>query len=131
VSLEDDIDRRRARVRYPRRSEATFTDENDHNPQVLQDCAGCRGSGTQCHHIIDDGGEQYALDRCTDCGGTGVTGATEPYFPDETSALPASADDKGWITCPRCDWRFALRDRHAWTGRRHLQCGQKIRISES
>jgi DnaJ-class molecular chaperone len=122
MSPQDDLRRRMA----PRRSVATFSDDNDHNPLVLQDCPACSGSGKACHHSIDRSGETYALEVCSSCGGAGVTGDVEPYFRDDRPELPACADDTGWITCPGCDGRFALRDRRAWTGRRHLQCGQRI-----
>jgi hypothetical protein len=127
MSLTDDPRRRTALRRPPRRSAATFSDDNDHNPRVLQDCPACSGSGKSCHRS----GEAYALEVCASCSGTGVTGDVEPYFPDDRPEVPACADDTGWITCPSCDWRFALHDRRAWTGRRHLQCGQRIRIVDA
>ena len=130
MSSKDDLRARLALRRYPRRSAAVFTDENDHNPWVLQDCPACRGSGKHCHHNISRSGETYSLGLCTSCGGSGVTGEVEPYFPDDAPGIPACADDSGWITCPTCDWRFALRDKRAWTGSRHLQCGQKIIVVE-
>lgn len=128
MSRKDKLVRRMSPGRYPRRSAATFTDENDHNPRIQQDCPRCSGSGQFCEHSIIDGHEQYALGVCTACSGTGVTGEVEPYFLDDKPEMPACADDKVWMTCPSCDWRFALRDKNAWTGRRHLRCGQKIRI---
>jgi hypothetical protein len=129
MSMKDDLRRRRAAKQYPRRSAATFTDEDDHNPQVLQDCATCHGSGKDCRHeVTSSGGETYMLDTCAACRGSGVTGQVEPYFSDLQPEASACADDRGWVTCPGCDWRFAIRDRRAWTGRRHLQCGQKISI---
>jgi len=128
MGSSDSLRRRSALRRYPRRSAAIFTDANDHNPTVLQDCSGCDGRGTQCRHSIVDGVEQYALGECTACGGTGITGEVEPCFANDVPERSASVDDQGWITCPSCDWRFALRDKHAWTGRRHLRCGQKIRV---
>ena len=128
---QDSRRRRTALRRYPRRSAATFSDDNDHNPVVLQDCPACSGSGKSCRHIVDGSGETYALEVCSACSGTGVTGDVEPYFPDVRPEVTARADDTGWITCPSCDWRFALRDRRAWTGRRHVQCGQKIRIVDA
>jgi hypothetical protein len=32
----------------------------------------------------------------------------------------------GWIKCPGCQRKFALKDTHVWDGQRHLSCGQKI-----
>lgn len=129
--LKDDLRTRIGMRRYPRRSSAAFTDENDHNPQVLQDCPACSGSGKSCHHNSSSSGETYSLEVCTSCSGKGVTGEVEQYFADDAPEVPACADDSGWITCPKCDWRFALRDKRAWTGRRHLQCGQRIRVVET
>ena len=124
--------RRLAQRRYPRRSDATFTSENDHNPQVLQDCPDCDGHGTCCHHDVTcDGAQTHALHVCTACRGTGISGEVEPYFPDDLPEVSACADELGWVTCPRCDWRFALTHKGAWTGRRHLLCGQKIRIVDA
>lgn len=120
-----------ALLRYPRRSAATFTNENDHNPRVLQDCEQCHGSGNHCREHIVDGSHECALEICRDCHGTGVTGKVEPYFLEDRPEVSACADAKGWMTCPSCDWRFALKDKNAWTGRRHMQCGQKIRIVDA
>ena len=75
MSLADNLRRRIALRRYPRRFAATFTDENDHNPRVLQDCPACSGSGQHCHHNIASNGHEYALGVCAACSGTGVTGA--------------------------------------------------------
>ena len=131
MSIKDDLRRRLALHRYPRRSAATFTSENDHNPRVLQDCPACSGAGTHGHHNSGSCGETCSLELCTSCSGAGVTGDVERYFLHEAPEIPACADEHGWITCPNCDWRFALRDEHAWTGKRHLQCGQKIRVVET
>jgi DnaJ-class molecular chaperone len=78
MGLKENLRSRMALRGYPRRSAATFTDENDHNPRLLQDCPECSGSGTQCHHNITSSGEEYALAICTACKGAGVTGEVEP-----------------------------------------------------
>jgi hypothetical protein len=68
----------------------------------------------------------YGLTACPACDGSGVTGEVEPYFAVDRPEAPARADAEGWLTWPGCGWRFTLRDPRAWTGRRHLRCGQKI-----
>jgi hypothetical protein len=125
-----DIRRRLALSRYPRRAKAIFTDENDHNPLVLQDCRACRGSGKQCHHGSQDDIQVYSLERCNECGGLGVTGQVEPFFSNNELEMSAYPDSEGWLTCPACQWRFTIHDRRAWTGRRHMRCGQKIKVIE-
>ena len=126
MSLADDIRRRLTVARYPRRSAATFTDENAHNPLVLQDCAVCHGNGKHCELDSVDG--SYALDVCSACNGSGVTGEIERYFPDDQPEVTARTDEHGWVTCPTCGWRFAVGDSAAWSGQRHLRCGQRITI---
>ena len=32
----------------------------------------------------------------------------------------------GWVKCPGCNRRFALKDPNVWDGKKHLSCGQKI-----
>ena len=32
----------------------------------------------------------------------------------------------GWVKCPGCNRRFALKDPNKWDGKKHLSCGQKI-----
>ena len=123
-----EIRRRLTLARYPRRSAARFTDENDHNPAVMQDCPCCRGWGTVCEYFSTEDISGYSRVECPDCGGSGVTGEIEPYFTNETPEAEATADAEGWLTCPGCRWRFTVRDRNAWTGRRHLRCGQKIGV---
>jgi hypothetical protein len=114
---------RRLRLRkYPRRSEAQFSDENDHNPLVLEDCPKCGGVGRFC---VERPGEA-ALGACEECGGLGTTGKVVPYYRDEEPVAEAEVDSLGWVTCPTCGWRFAVKDSAVWTGRRHKRCGQKI-----
>ena len=126
-ALKADIRRRLTLMRYPRRSEARFTDGNDHNPLVLQDCPACHGSGAQSEYWAEGGVQGHARVVCSACGGSGATGEVEPYFPTDAPEASAPEDGEGWLTCPGCGWRFTVRDRNAWTGRRHLRCGQKIR----
>lgn len=123
-----DIRRRLTLMRYPRRSAAKFTDENDHNPLVLQDCPQCYGTGHVGESWVEDGSPVEANVLCTSCGGSGVTGQAEPYFPHDVPEKTTHADAEGWLTCPNCNWRFTTRDPRAWTGRRHLRCGQRINV---
>lgn len=125
-----DIRRHLMLMRYPRRSEATFTDANDHNPLVLQECPECGGSGHAGEARTEQGIAVEVDDVCTACGGSGLTGEAEHYFLDDCPETEVMADTAGWLTCPRCRWRFSLHDRNAWTGRRHRRCGQKLRITD-
>ena len=59
-----------------------------------------------------------------------MTGEVVRYFSNENDQQEAEVRGGG-ITCPNCGWRFRLSDRHAWTGKRHLRCGQKIRLLEN
>lgn len=123
---KNEIRRRLTLARYPRRLKAQFTDENDHNPLVLQNCPCCYGTGHVGESWPEEGIEADVL--CTACDGSGITGKVEPYFATDWPEVEAELDADGWLTCPRCEWRFTIRDRNAWTGRRHLRCGQKTRI---
>lgn len=125
-----DLGRRLRESKFPRRAAARFTDEEDHNPMVLQDCAVCRGTGrVDRNGPSSEGGAVYAMEECPACGGKGITGEIERFFPADEPEFPAGVDSKGWVSCPKCGVRFSLRDPHRWTGRRHLSCGQKIKVS--
>lgn len=112
----------------PRRALAAFTDENDHNPVVQEDCAHCHGRGKCCHVDCEDGRPVASLDTCCACGGRGTTGRVIPFFTNVNPPMGATPNPNGWIKCPHCGVRFKPTDRHAWTGLRHVNCGQKIRI---
>lgn len=124
-----DIRRRLTLAKYPRRSRAKFTDDNDHNPMVLQDCRRCQGSGRVCRHFEHHGRQVKSREECSECDGKGVTGEVERYFTNDDPEVDAPVRNEG-TTCPTCGWRFRLSDPHAWTGRRHLRCGQKLRLVE-
>jgi hypothetical protein len=58
----------------------------------------------------------------------------EPYFPkpfenknEEMTAIPNSF---GWVKCPNCNISFKVSSVASWKDRRHLSCGQKIKIIE-
>ncbi|HZH16690.1 MAG TPA: hypothetical protein VE057_20215 [Archangium sp.] len=130
--MGDDVNKRKEEIRrrlrlsrYPRRDAAVFTDENDHNPLILEDCPRCGGRRTVCTSPSPD---TYVLDECPACGGLGTTTEVVPYFADTGPEAEAVVDEHGWLTCPRCERRFSTRYRQNWTGRRHLTCGQAIRL---
>lgn len=127
---KQEIRKRLRLAKFPCRSDAEFSDENDHNPMVLQDCPTCRGTGENCEHFLDHGGEGYTLGTCPDCGGLGVIGEIERYFKEDCQQIDIFVDSNGWLKCPKCGIRFTIRDRHRWSGRRHLTCGQKLRIKK-
>lgn len=123
---KDEIRRRLTLARYPKRSNAQFTDQNDHNPLVLQNCPTCHGTGH-----VGESSPEHSLEAeviCGTCEGSGVSDLVELYFDNGPPEAQATADAKGWLTCPNCRCRFTIHDRRAWTGRRHLRCGQKIKI---
>ena len=132
------IEQRRAELRqrllvnrYPRRANATFTEENDHNPVILQDCPRCQGTGAACEQRDEEDETQlYARFECPDCLGNGITGETERYFENERAPIEATPSAVGWLKCPCCGWRFSLADPNAWTGQRHKRCGQRISVSK-
>jgi hypothetical protein len=118
-----DLQRRRLAAKYPRRSVATFTSAPDHNPDVLEDCARCHGSGQHC--VETDG--EASLSECSECGGTGTTYTVVSFFSNQAPEQVVVVDANGWVTCPCCSRRFSLRDQNAWTGLRHIGCGQRLR----
>jgi hypothetical protein len=115
--------------RHPvRRWSAAFTDDNDHDPWILEDCADCSGRGTIC---VEENGVAE-LGTCPTCAGRGTSGAVVRYFARSAhgGAAPKEAQDEAdWVRCPGCLERFELHDARAWTGRRHVGCGQSIQIA--
>ena len=118
---KDELQRRVLLAKYPRRSTALLNAAPDHNPLVLEDCPACHGSGRRC---VEDG-EVSVLAECTDCAGVGTTYAVVPYFSNTAPPHTIDADDD-WTACPCCGRRFSLRDPNAWTGLRHVRCGQLL-----
>lgn len=127
-----ELERRIRILRYPRRSKAQFTEANDHNPLILQDCPECEGTGKRDRRYDGPNGErEWVLGQCDTCGGSGITGEVEPYFTSAASAaepVEATPDADGWLRCPACGIVFTTRDSYRWTGYRHLRCGQRIRV---
>lgn len=116
---------------YPRRDDAEFTDANDHNPLVLVNCAKCGGYGKCDTYFADaEGNSVQSVDYCEMCGGGGVLAEVELYYPTDNAAMKIDPTADGWIRCPCCGWRFSIKDKNAWTGRRHRRCGQKLHISD-
>ena len=120
---KEEIRRRLALAKYRRRSSVHLADDPEHNPEVLEDCARCRGRGQACTSSKDD---EYALEECPDCKGSGTTYRVVRYFENDRPAQSAELDAKGWITCPGCGRRFSSGDHGVWTGLRHRRCGQRI-----
>lgn len=107
---------------------AIFTDENDHNPIVDETCPRCHGEGRYWHCVPS--GEGVACDKptCEVCNGTGVIGESVAYFSNQQPEIEAVAHENRWITCPNCNIRFKLTNKYSWTGKRHMTCGQKIKV---
>ncbi|MFP2903703.1 hypothetical protein ACLESD_01235 [Pyxidicoccus sp. 3LFB2] len=123
---KEEIRRRLRLSQYPRRRDAVFTDENGHNPWILEDCPECRGQG-RIDRLTEN--DTYVLETCSACEGLGTTTQVVRYFLEERPEALAMVDVHGWITCPHCGRRFSTRHRDTWTGRRHLTCGQLIRLA--
>ena len=123
---KSEIRRRLTAAQNPRRAQAQFNAENDHNPIVLQDCPKCYGTGITCEHRSPD---VIAQIECSTCSGDGITGKTETFFNNDAPPMGATPNEHGWIKCPNCGTSFMHTDRNAWTGQRHMKCGQKITIN--
>lgn len=117
--------------RYPTRSNAEFTADNDHNPLVLAACQTCRGIGKYDTFQDSPSGRIQSLHYCDDCDGNGVTAVTELYFDNDNDPVPVVARADGWLKCPNCSWRFTITDTDAYTGLRHKRCGQKLIVTRA
>lgn len=115
--------------RTPRRANAVFTAENDHNPTVLASCRECRGYGRYDTFRETDGRLIQELHKCEACGGTGVKAETEPYFNNDNEPIAVAAEPNGWLRCPNCGWKFSITSKDAFTGLRHKRCGQKLHVT--
>lgn len=125
-----DTARRLAELRFhrlPRKGEAQFTDENDHNPLIKRDCPSCHGNGLMCRGTSSEGNHVAMTLPCTACGGKGASRRVVWYFEHDSGVtISAQVDIHGWVTCPGCGIRFKTTDKHRWTGRRHVTCGQLV-----
>ncbi len=121
---------------YPRRKNADFSVDEDHNPYVLQDCRTCSGRGNVPEATHDGDWTAHVHVKCPQCNGIGITGEIERYFDNTSQPIDVCCDSNGYLTCPACNWRFAAKDNSVWTGQRHITgggskgriCGQRINI---
>jgi hypothetical protein len=117
--------RRRLNIeKYSKPENIVYTDENDHNPLVLEKCPDCRGTGKNCYFVETE--MTYYTDVCSTCDGDCYTGELVRQFDNDAKPLEASLNSHGWVTCPGCGTRFTVTNKRSWSGRRHLKCGQKI-----
>lgn len=128
---KQEIKRRLTLSKYPTRCKAQFTEENNHNPYVLASCPQCRGRGKYDTFQKSSSGVVQTLNECEACNGTGVVPEIEPFFNNDNEPVPVAANADGWIKCPNCGWRFTITDKHAWTGLRHMRCGQKLHVTKA
>jgi hypothetical protein len=132
-----EIEKRLRLAKYPRRNASAvargpfdagpqliFTEENNHNPLVLEDCPECHGRGRGC----DETGGAAVTTECTHCAGLGTTTDLVPCFANDDAEQEGVVDVDGFVTCPCCERRFSTRDGDRWTGRRHRGCGQLIKL---
>lgn len=119
------IRRRLLEALYPRRAQANFLLDPDHNPLVLEPCAACHGRGEICR----EGAASYLLDVCDSCDGGGWSGRLTRYFPEDSEAPRRAQLSDEWLTCPSCKRRFTVRDTAVWTGFRHIKCGARIALT--
>ena len=121
-----EIDRLIQASPHPRREGAVFTDDNDHNPIILQDCPECHGRRKFCEWGTPEDRFIHQQVVCLTCCGLGSTGTEGSYFANDTPAIDARLMGISRILCPHCGETFRIHDSSAWTGRRHRTCGQKI-----
>jgi hypothetical protein len=110
-------------------SSVAFTAENDHNPEIWDQCPRCFGRGKISERDTGEDGtvEVYVGVECPVCKGSGTNGERVRYFDNDAPIADVPVSSDGWLTCPCCRWRFSIRDRNVWTGLRHARCGQRIR----
>jgi hypothetical protein len=113
----------------PTRDEAEFTEGNDHNPLIRKICPECKGYGKRdIKGEHPDGTRTWALTLCKACAGKGWVEGAQRFFENDAETMPAKASATGYVQCPCCGWKFSVKDKHRWTGRRHMRCGQKITL---
>jgi hypothetical protein len=114
----------------PTREEAQFTDENDHNPLIRKVCPECKGYRKRdIRGELPGGTRTWTLTICKKCAGKGWVEGVQKYFENDSPAIPAKVSAMGYVQCPCCGWKFSIKDKHRWTGRRHMRCGQKITLT--
>lgn len=125
---KQEIKRRLNRAKYPVRAAAVFSDENDHNPLVLERCSRCSGRGQVDIYQRHNDAETWSLEVCPLCSGEGTTEEIVPFFENQSPAIDVEANNENWVKCPLCGWKFSVQDSSVWTGRRHKRCGQKLNV---
>ena len=107
-----------------------FTDANDHNPLVTEECPKCLGMGEDEQLVTVDTpyGPRESIEwvTCSMCDGSGRGEHLVRLFDNDSPVVAVALGRDGWLTCPGCNWRFTIRDPNAWTGRRNKRCGQRI-----
>jgi len=107
-----------------------YTDDNDHNPLVKEECPACSGIGEREELVerVTEQGPRQNIEwiRCAMCNGSGRGERLVRLFDNDSPTVPVEVGPDGWLTCPCCKWRFTTRDSNVWTGRRHKKCGQRI-----
>ena len=106
------------------RNEAA-SEQNRFNPLVTKVCSKCGGDG-KTYAKEDDA---WCAAICDQCAGQGVY-LIKKYKEDDGSTQILIVDDEGWTQCPKCNFRFHVRDKNVWMENRHRRCGQKLVIPD-
>lgn len=113
----------------PTRDQAEFTEENDHNPLIRKVSPECKGYGKRdIKGELPDGTRTWTLKLCGSCRGNGWVEGSQKFFDNDAEPVAATVSATGYAQCPCCGWKFSVKDRDRWTGRRHIRCGQKINL---
>ncbi len=110
--------------RYPTRRTVVLAAHPDHNAMVLVDCVLCGGLGQEL--LFKHGVTAFV--SCRLCGGSGAGPTIAPFFTNQAPQADVALGGDGWLTCSSCGIRFSPRDRNAFTGLRHIKCGQRLRV---
>jgi predicted DNA-binding WGR domain protein len=57
-----------------------------------------------------------------------VAGVLPPSSNNKNNALEVKANEDGWVRCPTCNFGFKAADKHAYDGKRHRRCKQKLTV---
>src|SRR5580700_5491747 len=89
------------------RRDVSFTEANDHNPEVFEECPECSGSGRRSIYDVDESRGSKTVSRvvCGACNGTGTNGDRVHYFDNNAPIVTVPLGKDGWVTCPCCGWR--------------------------
>jgi|SRR5215475_1058408 len=123
---KEEIRRRLNIARYSNRENIVYSDENDHNPLVLEKCPACSGTGKNCRFVASE--NAYYTDICEACDGERTTGNLVRQYSSDTAPIEARVNESGWVKCPGCGVGFKTTSHESWSGLRHKTCGQKILI---